>query len=175
MPKVLNQDQLCQAWYYSRGWTVIQRVEYRKSKTGKTFDLFGCDFLLMRPDESPTLVQVTSFAHQGNRRVKLRGIEEFRCWIGYPEEFSPARPAGHLLLAELTVVQGDSTERYRFRQELAYVVPGGTIGFSEWEDVVVDGTTVHAWYRGYQKQSRLRLGRNQTAEKSPRSGKRGRG
>jgi len=63
-----------------RGYQVF-RVEYWNSFARKRYDLIGCDLLVLKEGEPPTLIQVTTAEHRNARINKLNGLQSALLWV----------------------------------------------------------------------------------------------
>jgi hypothetical protein len=60
-------------WLRTRGWPLVQKVEYWNAHAKKSIDLFGfCDVLAIHPGRGVLYVQATSYSNANARLNKMR-------------------------------------------------------------------------------------------------------
>lgn len=80
-PKTTSVRRLSIQELDRRGWAWVELE--RRGKFGRTYDIWGCDFLAVTP-EATHLIQATSDSNHAARRRKLLAIPDLLCWVDSP-------------------------------------------------------------------------------------------
>ena len=111
MPNVLTHNQICEAWWFGQGF-YLQKLEFRKAKTGKTFDVMGFDYVGLKEGSSLAYIQVTSPPNVSLRRRKLEAMPIVA------ELLRPRSVLAFVMGCELVLVDGNELYAFGVQQAM---------------------------------------------------------